>query len=100
MAHDTITRAIADKWTGQRCYLNGAPARIVGRLNDFGIVAPDNPSVPSLEYSWHTINRVMEKGGFFEDDSIVATDPSGPDPLTTSSRNKPKIPVKSLPTRK
>lgn len=63
---DPIARAISERWTGERCYLDGAPARIVGRLNRFATVAPDNPDVPAIDYSWHTVNRVMERGRYFE----------------------------------
>lgn len=64
---DAITRAIADRWAGEPCYLDGAPAKITGRLNAYGTVAPLDVGLGKVEHSWHTINRVMrERGGFFE----------------------------------
>ncbi len=65
--HDTITKAIADRWAGEKCHLNGAPSKITGRLNKFATIAPLNIAIASVEFNWHTVNRVMlEKGGFFE----------------------------------
>ena len=65
MNNDPIQRKIADRYTGERCYLDGAPARITGRLNSVGTVAPDDPAVSSVEFSWHAINRIMQAGGYF-----------------------------------
>ena len=55
---DTIVEAIANRWAGKPCYLNDKPAKIVGRLNPFATVATMDGS-QSVEFSWHTINRIM-----------------------------------------
>jgi len=62
---DTISRAIAEQFAGRRCYLDGAPAKIVGRQNGAATVATDDGQ-RAMEWSWHTVNRVMRCGGFFE----------------------------------
>ena len=50
---------LANQWTGKACELDGQPARIVGRLLPFAKIAPDNPNLSSVEYSWETVNRIM-----------------------------------------
>jgi len=59
-------KTIADKWAGQSCTYQGKPAKICGRLLDYGTVAPLDPSVPSIEYSWEAIDRVMNNGRNFK----------------------------------
>lgn len=63
---DTITRAIADRWAGEKCYLNGAPATVRGRLLPFAKITPQDERLAAVEYSWHTVQRIMERGGFFD----------------------------------
>lgn len=63
---ESIIRMIADKWVGERCYLNGAPAKIVGRLNRVGTVAPLDASLPDESWSWPAINRIMLTSKYFE----------------------------------
>lgn len=62
---DTIRKAIADQFAGQACYLDGAPAKIMGRLERFAIVATLDPSGPRVEYDWHTVNLVMRRDRYF-----------------------------------
>jgi hypothetical protein len=57
-------QAIADRWTGERCTLNGLPAKITGRLLKFGFVSPFDDNY-AAEFPWETIDRVMAKGGKF-----------------------------------
>ena len=64
--NESIRQAIADQWTGKACYLDGAPAIIAGRLLPFAKVATLDGK-RSLEWAWHTVNRVMrDRHGFFE----------------------------------
>lgn len=60
-------RLLADKWAGSACSLRGVPAKITGRLEAFGSVSPLDPEIGAIEYSWQTIDRVMESGGLFTD---------------------------------
>lgn len=62
---DAPTRRLAEKWAGERCYLDGAPARILGRANRVATVAV-LPDGPHEEYSWHVVGRIMQAGGFFD----------------------------------
>ena len=63
--NDPIQKEIAKQFTGESCYLDGAPAKVTGRLNAFATIAPLNPALPSVEYSWHTVNRIMRKDRYF-----------------------------------
>lgn len=55
----TPTRTeIANRWAGMPCYLDGKPAKIVGRLKDFATVAALDCSA-SVEFAWETVNRIM-----------------------------------------
>lgn len=64
---DPQTRILADKWAGHRCYIDGMSAVIVGRLNAFATVAPDNHyNHPGYEFSWHTVNRIMQRDRYFQ----------------------------------
>jgi hypothetical protein len=59
-------KAIADQYSGAACYLDGVPAKIVGRANEFATVAALN-SAAAVQYSWHAVNRIMrDRGRFFE----------------------------------
>lgn len=51
-------------WVGEDCTLDGAPATVCGRLNEFGTVAC-YPEGPRADFSWDTIARVMNAGGSF-----------------------------------
>ncbi len=51
-------------FVGCDCTLNGKPAKIVGRLNDFGTVRTDDGT--AFEWSWPSIGRIMDKGGEFK----------------------------------
>lgn len=58
-------RELANRYAGQACTLNGKPARVIGRLNDFATIAALDVSVDA-EFAWETVARVMEeKGGAF-----------------------------------
>jgi hypothetical protein len=60
----SVQQAIADQWTGERCYLDGAPAKIVGRLLPFAHVVTDDGK-RSVEWAWHTVNRIMRRDRYF-----------------------------------
>ena len=64
--HDTITKAIANQFAGESCYLDGTPAKVTGRLNAYATIAPLNSAVASVEFSWHTVNRIMRRDRYFE----------------------------------
>ena len=57
-------RKIASEYTSLECVLvttDGKKhgATIVGRLNEFATISPFNRDVPSVEYSWTTVKRIM-----------------------------------------
>ena len=56
---DRIRRILADKYTGQRCQLDGQEARIVGRLNDFATIATLDGTDIHGEWSWEAVDRIM-----------------------------------------
>ena len=45
------------------CTLDGKPARICGRLNDFATVTDGNIGV---DFSWHAVSRILDNGGSFK----------------------------------
>ncbi len=57
-ATDAERRAIADRFTGFRCTLDGKPAIVCGRLNRFATIATLDGAL-SVEFCWETVNRVM-----------------------------------------
>ena len=59
----SITQWIANRYAGKRCYLNGAPAKIIGRLCAQAWIAPLNTALAPVQYSWHTVQRVMRQAG-------------------------------------
>jgi len=56
-------RAIAEKWVGEPCTLNGKPATVNGRKLRFPVVAADDGE--SYEWSWEAVDRIMKKDGKF-----------------------------------
>lgn len=67
-----MSQAIIDEikrqWVGHRCYINGAPARIIGNKLRFAIIRADNAQIPDTEWSWYIVDRIMRSGGFFTTD--------------------------------
>jgi hypothetical protein len=62
----TMTKQeLADKWTGEPCTLDGKPARIQGRLNEFATVAT-LPDGPAYQWAWETVDRIMKAAGNFK----------------------------------
>lgn len=41
--------------------LDGKPARVIGRLNDFGTVAQIGRGGVTADYAWETIRRVIDE---------------------------------------
>jgi hypothetical protein len=54
----------ADRWAGEECTLDGKPARIQGRKNDFATVAALDG--PAYEWAWETVDRIMRGGKNFK----------------------------------
>jgi hypothetical protein len=50
---------IADFWAGSSCFLDGKPARVTGRRNDFATVQTLDAKGPSVEFAWETVERIM-----------------------------------------
>lgn len=50
---------IAERYTGKPCLLDGKPAKITGRNNQFATVAT-LPDGPSYVWAWPTVARIME----------------------------------------
>lgn len=57
-------RVIADEWTGKACRLDGKPAKVMGRLNEFATIA-QIPEGHSCEFTWGQVDNVMVFGGNF-----------------------------------
>ena len=57
--------AIAEKYSGAECTLDGHRARVRGKLCDFAKVG-QCPSGPEYDFAWPTVARVMENGGKFK----------------------------------
>lgn len=55
---DPVCKAIAEEWVGEACWIDGHPAKVVGRLCRFAMIRSDN-GILCVEYSWHTVDRVM-----------------------------------------
>lgn len=60
MPQEPFRTRIANKWTGHACLLDGQQARITGRLNDFASIAPLDPRIGCVEYTWDGVNEIME----------------------------------------
>jgi|TARA_Y100000310_G_scaffold197133_1_gene197209 hypothetical protein len=56
-------QALADRFAGEPCTLDGEPAKIVGRQCKFATVATLRPSGPTAQFSWQTVQRRMVVGG-------------------------------------
>ncbi len=61
---ESMRRAIADRWTGERCYLDGAPAKVIGRLLPFARIVT-NDGARSYEWAWQTVNTIMQRDRCF-----------------------------------
>jgi hypothetical protein len=53
-------KTIAQKWSGQRCTLDGKDAIISGRLQKFGRVSTLDGK-QSYEWCWQTIDGIMSR---------------------------------------
>lgn len=53
-----------DNLIGATCTLDGKPATIIGRQNDFATVATTDGKM-RFEWAWATVERIMSKGGRF-----------------------------------
>lgn len=62
---DREKRAVAEKWSGEDCTLNGKPARVTGRLEPFASVRGDD-GITLAVYSWEAVSRVMESNRKFK----------------------------------
>lgn len=54
-----MTESFKDRWCGESCTLNGLPAKVIGRLREFALIAPLNSEMSGVEYAWATVNRIM-----------------------------------------
>lgn len=53
------------QWVGASCLLDGRPAIVCGRVDDYATVAT-LPNGPKYEFAWITVDRIMrERGGRF-----------------------------------
>jgi len=63
------TRNLAKKFAGQECWLTIGgieyPARVTGRKNTFATIAPIDVTIPSIEYNWHVVARIMNGNKLF-----------------------------------
>ena len=57
--------SIALEYAGKRCLLNGKPAVISGRKNQFATVSHVKGPL-SIQWSWDAVKHVMESGGQFK----------------------------------
>ena len=49
-----------NRWARAACFLDNKPAKVCGRLNDFATIGQLNSAL-SVEYSWSTVDRIMQK---------------------------------------
>jgi len=64
MKYKELTQVEKDELVGTKCFLNGKPAQIYGRLLDFPIVAQIN-NLLEVEYTWKTVQRIINDDGKF-----------------------------------
>ncbi|MFA5158563.1 MAG: hypothetical protein WC451_05275 [Patescibacteria group bacterium] len=58
-------KQMAEKWTGEKCTLDGKPARVLGRLNNFATIA-QIPDGLKADWCWDIVDRIMTAGGNFK----------------------------------
>ena len=60
-----VWQALAERWAGSVCTLDGKEARVVGRLNEFATVRQVKGKAEA-DFSWFTVDRIMvfKKGAF------------------------------------
>lgn len=64
---DSMVKEIIRQFEGRRCYLNGAPSRVVNDGDGMATIQPDNTAVEAVRYGWHTVNEtIRRRGGFFD----------------------------------
>lgn len=60
---------IADELIGETCTLivdgKKHKAKVMGRLNRFATIGPFNPDIPTVEYAWETVQRIMQSTKVF-----------------------------------
>jgi hypothetical protein len=65
-----IIKEIKQQFVGQHCWLVIDDiewnAKITGNKNKFATVAPLNPNIPSVEFSWFVVNRIMRQNRVFQ----------------------------------
>lgn len=66
--------AIADRWAGAACMLDGKPAKVTGRLNQHATVAV-LPDGYHCEFTWRQVDNVMTSGGRFISGMTEVLDP-------------------------
>ena len=59
------TDTLANRWAGERCYLDGRPAKITGRLNPVATVAV-LPDGPTCEFFWGHVDKVKRNNQQFD----------------------------------
>ena len=62
--------AIAERYAGAPCHLDGRPARVTGRMLRFALIAVleplDGGTTYNVEYSWPAVEHIMEdRAGWF-----------------------------------
>lgn len=65
MITPTERQAIADKWTNQECFLDGKPAKIIGRVAGFATVYILGKAT-TVEFAWETVDRIMQRDKRFK----------------------------------
>lgn len=59
----TVPQSVKDDLCERRVYLDGRPARIVGRLEQFATVRTDDRPFTSAQFAWTTAKRICLDGG-------------------------------------
>lgn len=61
--------AAAKGFVGERCWIviggREYEAKVTGRKNLCATIGPLDASIPAVEFSWHTVNRVMRRNRRF-----------------------------------
>ena len=60
-----VRSEIANRWSGEKCQLDGETAKVTGRLNECATIA-SLESENSDDYSWDAVERIMNGDQLFE----------------------------------
>jgi hypothetical protein len=64
-----LVREIKLQFVGERCWLivdgQEYESRVVGHQCQFASIAPLDSSIPTVQFAWQTVNRIMRQDRLF-----------------------------------